>query len=158
MENLLLAVVLWPFIGALISYIIGRYNKDARNWFAIFVTVSDFILMVSLFNYASNTQPLGFVYEGFAGGSLFFLLDGFRYVYGTIAAFMWMMTTIFSREYFGHYRNRNRYYMFNLMTLGSTLGVLLSADFITTFIFFEIMSFTSYVMVIHKQRDRKSVV
>ncbi len=154
MENLLLAVVLWPFIGALISYIIGRYNKDARNWFAIFVTVSDFILMVSLFNYASNTQPLGFVYEGFAGGSLFFLLDGFRYVYGTIAAFMWMMTTIFSREYFGHYRNRNRYYMFNLMTLGSTLGVLLSADFITTFIFFEIMSFTSYVMVIHDEKPK----
>ncbi|MDE6740218.1 MAG: sodium:proton antiporter, partial [Lachnospiraceae bacterium] len=68
-----------------------------------------------------------------------------------VAAFMWFMSTLFSKEYLAHYRNRNRYYLFLLLTLGATEGVFLSADFFTTFIFFEIMSFTSYVWVAHDE-------
>ncbi|MDE7199033.1 MAG: sodium:proton antiporter, partial [Lachnospiraceae bacterium] len=86
------------------------------------------------------------------GMGIQFTLDGFRALYGSVAAFMWFMTTLFSREYFGHYRNRNRYYLFLLLTLGATEGVFFSADFFTTFLFFEIMSFTSYVWVVHDER------
>lgn len=66
---------------------------------------------------------------------------------------MWMMTTILSREYFTHHENRNRFYLFLLMTLGATMGVFLSADLFTTFIFFEIMSFTSYVWVAQEENE-----
>nr|WP_304597918.1 proton-conducting transporter membrane subunit [Faecalibaculum rodentium] len=86
------------------------------------------------------------------GMGLHFTLDGFRALYGMIAAFMWFMSTLFSREYLSHYRNRNRYYLFLLVTLGATEGVFLSADFYTTFIFFEIMSLTSYVWVAHDEK------
>ena len=81
-----------------------------------------------------------------------FTLDGFRALYGTIAAFMWFMATLFSREYFKHYRSQNRYYLFLLLTLGATEGVFFSADFYTTFLFFEMMSFTSYVWVVHDEK------
>ena len=89
---------------------------------------------------------------GVCGFGLHFALDGFRALYSAIAAFMWMMTTLFSGEYFAHYRNRNRYYLFLLITLGATVGVFLSADFYTTFIFFEIMSLASYMWVAHDER------
>ena len=95
---------------------------------------------------------LEFVWNGFCMQGLFLKLDGFRLLYGCIAALMWMMTGIFSREYFAHYRNRNRYYFFYLMTLGATMGVFLSGDLYTTFIFFEIMSLTSYVWVVHDEK------
>ena len=84
-------------------------------------------------------------------GVLHLSADGFRGVYATVAAFMWMATGWFSPEYFTHYRNRNRYYFFNLMTLGATLGVFLSDDLYTTLIFFEIMSLTSYVWVAQEE-------
>ena len=130
------------------SYIVGRYNKRYRDYFAILVTIVEFLVMISFIN---NMESF-FQWKGFAGSRMYLTLDGFRLVYGIIAAFMWLMTTIFSREYFKSYRNRNRYYMFMLMTLGGTMGVLFSGDLITTFIFFEIMSFTSYVMVIHDEK------
>ena len=40
---------------------------------------------------------------------------------------------------------------FTLFTLGATIGVFLSADLFTVFIFFEIMSFTSYTWVAHEE-------
>ena len=50
-----------------------------------------------------------------------------------------------------HVARQNRYYLFWLMTLGATMGVFLSADLFTTFIFFEVMSFTSFVAVIQTE-------
>lgn len=146
-------VVFLPMLSAIISYLIGRKNKMVRNAFVQIVSVFELIIFICLaVNYgANNEQTLDFALENFCGMSLNFTLDGFRVLYGSIAAFMWAMTGLFSGEYFGHYRNRNRYYLFFLLTLGATEGVLLSGDLFTTFIFFEIMSFTSYTWVAHEE-------
>lgn len=85
------------------------------------------------------------------GLGLHFRMDDFRMIYGGIAAFMWMMATLMSGEYFQGHRNVRRFYLFLLVTLGATMGVFLSADLFTTFIFFEIMSFTSYVWVAQEE-------
>ena len=75
-------------------------------------------------------------------------------VLAVLTAFIWFMTTVFSKEYFAHYKNKNRYYFFMLTTLGATLGVFFSSDLFTTFIFFEMMSFTSFVLVVHDESEK----
>lgn len=150
----LMFLVLMPMIAAIVSYLIGRRSKQARNFFADGVVIAEFLLMAILFaGRLAGGPELEACWKDFCGFGLHLKLDGFRALYGCIAALMWMMTTIFSREYFAHYRNRNRYYLFLLMTLGATMGVFLSADLYTTFIFFEIMSFTSFVWVAHEEKD-----
>lgn len=91
--------------------------------------------------------------EGFCGLGLHFTLDGFRLVYVEIALLMWAASGIFSREYMAHYRGKKSYYAFFWATFLATVGVFLSADLYTTFIFFEIMSFTSFVWVIFDQKE-----
>lgn len=149
-------VVFLPMAAALISFCIGRKDKDARSIFADIITGLTFILCatlaVQMLTGAAGGHKLVIEIPYICGMGLHFTLDGFRALYGTIAAFMWFMTTLFSKEYFGHYRNRNRYYLFLLLTLGATEGVFFSADFFTTFVFFEIMSFTSYVWVAHDEK------
>lgn len=90
--------------------------------------------------------------DSICGMGLNFTLDGFRIVYSLIACFMWGMTALFSPEYFKHYTNKRRYYTFFWITFFALIGVFLSADLFTTFIFFEIMSFTSYVWVAQDER------
>lgn len=151
--NMILAfLVFYPMIGALVSYIIGRFHKTARDYFADFIVISEFAVTLYLFCTFDGSRILSFSIDSFAGLGIGFVLDGFRNVYTLTAALMWMMTTVFSKEYFKHYHNRNRYYLFMLLTLGATMGVFLSADLYTTFIFFEMMSFTSYVWVAHDER------
>lgn len=149
---ILIFLVFFPIVGGFISYLIGRRNKDLRNYFAVFVCALEFILILSLFEQIFGETSAS--WGNFAGLGLNFTIDGFRYIYGGIAAFMWLGTSMFSVEYFKSYRNRNRYYLFMLITLGSTLGVLFSVDLITTFIMFEIMSFASYVMVVHDEKKK----
>lgn len=84
---------------------------------------------------------------GICGMGMHLKMDGFRLVYTLIAVLMWGVAGAFSREYMAHYKNKARYYVFFWATFLATVGVFLSADLYTTFIFFEIMSFTSYVWV-----------
>ncbi|MCL2066771.1 MAG: complex I subunit 5 family protein [Treponema sp.] len=148
----LLFLVFWPFSAAFISYLIGRWNKQYRDYFANLAVFLEFAAAIIMAFSASNEHPPVFQWLGFMGFRIYLTIDGFRCIYAVITSLMWLMTTLYSREYFAHYRNRNRYYFFMLLTLGGTMGVFLSADLITTFLFFEMMSFTSYVMVPHDER------
>ena len=89
---------------------------------------------------------------GICGMGMHLRLDGFRLVYVAIAVVMWAVSGLFSLEYMRHYEKRRRYYVFFWLTFAATAGVFLSADLYTTFIFFEIMSFTSYVWVAFDER------
>ncbi len=97
-------------------------------------------------------EPMDFWVGGFLGSGLHIRLDGFRLVYLCIAVVMWGLAGVFSREYMAHYEKKTRYYLFFWATFAATAGVFLSADLLTTFLFFEIMSFTSYVWVAFDER------
>ena len=154
MNILICSIVFLPMAASIIGYIIGRFQKNARSYFADLVTGMIFAITLWLFLQVrtQGTSQAIFEIPYICGMGLHFTLDGFRALYCMIAAFMWFMSTLFSKEYLAHYRNRNRYYLFLLLTLGATEGIFLSADFYTTFIFFEIMSFTSYVWVAHDEK------
>ena len=148
---LLAWIVFFPLAGAAVTYLAGRADKVLRDRMASAVTVAEFLMLLVLLLTVRDSRVFCQI-PGICQMGLTFESDGFRSVYALIAAFMWMMTTLFSGEYFASYRNRNRYYLFSLMTLGATEGVLLSADLYTTLIFFELMSFTSYVWVAQDER------
>ncbi|MBE5962271.1 MAG: NADH dehydrogenase [Lachnospiraceae bacterium] len=148
----ILFAVLWPMIGALACFIAGRMDKKLRDYLAVFVTGIELVLFIILFTKVWNGGELYFVLHDFCARGLWFRLDGFRVSYALITALMWMMATIFSKEYLKKERNRNRFYFFLLLTLGATIGVFASDDLFTTFIFFEIMSLSSFVWVIQEEK------
>lgn len=160
-------------VGALICYLVGKKSKKLRDILANVITIGEFAATVSFiafllymmssyfkgFNMPLTVADMGKNLSGLdvdipliCGFGLKFTFDGFRAVYAVVVSFMWMMVTLLCPEYFTKYRNRNRFYAFLLVTLGATMGVFLSRDFYTTFIFFEIMSLTSYVWVAHDEK------
>lgn len=166
---LLINLILWPFAAAVICYLSGwkkvpygaegsteteaeaKKRKDFRNILVIASVVLEIMLYVfAIISSEKNGYTLHI--DKICGLGLNFYFGGFRTVYAGVALLMWFMTALFSREYFAHYRNRNRYYFFFLMTLGATLGVFMSGDLYTAFVFFEIMSFTSYTWVAHDEK------
>lgn len=80
-----------------------------------------------------------------------FSCDGLQVLYVAIAVFMWLMTSVFSVEYMKTSEHKIRYYVFTFLTFLATVGVFLSADLMTLFVFFEMMSFTSYVWVAQEE-------
>lgn len=152
--NILLPLLVFgPMAAALISYLVGRCSKAARDAVVSIATFVEATLAAAGIALAFAGVKMDFLWDGFCGMGIHLRLDGFRALYACVAAVMWLMTSLFSKEYFSQrYRNRNRYYFFILLTLGATMGVMLSANFFTTFIFFEMMSLCSYPWVAHDEK------
>jgi len=153
MNILIYAMVFFPIAAAFLSYLLGRKTKTGRDLFVRFAVGIEFVLSLLLFALGSGKADVLVQVPGVCGFGLTFTVDGFRSIYAAIAALMWLVTTLLSPEYFAHYRNRNRYYLFLLITLGATEAVFLSADLYTTFVFFEIMSLCSYVWVAQDEKE-----
>jgi len=151
-SSLVYLMVFMPMVGAFVSYLIGRVSKTGRDNFVAVIAVVEFVFSIMLVAADVGHEGMLIYVPEVCGMGLTFTIDGFRVLYASIACFMWAMTSLFSKEYFTHYRNRNRYYLFQLITLGATAGIFLSADLYTTFIFFEIMSLSSYVWVAHDEK------
>ena len=166
---LLLNLILWPMASAVICYLSGWRKKPygtegstegeaemhVRKHFRDHLVIASIVLECVLYVMcivSSSKAGSGLRIDCFCGLGIGFKFEGFRIIYVGVALLMWTMTALFSMEYFEHYRNRNRYYFFYLLTLGATLGVFMSEDLYTAFIFFEIMSFTSYTWVAHDEK------
>lgn len=149
---MLLFLVMFPMAGALISYIIGRKSKRIRDSFVQIVCVVVFMAFIFILINYKDYNNTSFAWNNFCGLGLHFTFDGFRIIQGALTSFLWLATILFSKEYLKENRNRNRYYLFTLLTLGATMGVFLSSDLFTLFIFFEMMSFTSFVWVAHDEK------
>lgn len=148
----MLFLVFFPMLAAVVSYLIGRKDKAARDLFVMLACGVTFAATAFFVGGVIGGQTYAASIPGVCGFGLSFRLDGFRALYALVGGVMWLMTSLLSKQYFAHhYHNRNRYYLFFLLTLGATLGVFLSDDLFTTFIFFEIMSFTSYTWVAHDE-------
>lgn len=147
-NSMLPILAFFPMLGAVISYLIGLKNKDMRDIWTWVVAGLEFVGALTLIGKNSAFQL-----PNFCGLGLSFAADGFGVVLAVLTGAIWLLTTLFSKEYMVDERNRNRYYFFVFLTLGATMGIFLSADLFTTFIFFEMMSFTSFVLVIHEEGE-----
>jgi len=147
---LLLFILIFPMIGAFIGWLIGRKHEQARNIFGIALTLVEFAAVCLLSLYIKNA-PVAVVIPGIMGEGLYLKLDDFRYIFVFLTSFIWLLVTYYSTLYLIKYKNRNRYYAFFMLTLSSTIGTFISQDLLNLFTFFEMMSFSSYLLVIHDE-------
>ena len=139
-------LVFLPMLAAAAAYPLGQREGRGINALLYAVSGLELLLALSLLFVPAAAEAPGICGTGLhlTGGSL-------RNVMCVLAAFMWLMTALASPEYFAGARCNARYFAFYFWTLGALMGVFLAADFLTLLIFFEIMSFTSYVWVVQNE-------
>ena len=136
-------LVFLPIAAAVAAYPASRKNVRAGNAVVIAAASAELTLSVCLL----AVRPQTFALPGLCGLGLSFSCGSLRTVLAAAASVMWLCAALASPEYFKNAARTERYYMFYLWTLGALMGVFLAEDLLTLFIFFEMMSFTSYVWV-----------
>lgn len=147
--------VLFPFVMCAILWFVSRVKPKDKKAFAWIMILAAAWELVSALNLMVSDLRGGlsgvFELSGVGGLGLHFMYSGFRGIFGVLTAFAWFVTALFSFEYMKDDTNVIRYDLFNFLTLGATMGIFYAADLFTLFFFFEIMSFTSFVWVAHRQ-------
>jgi formate hydrogenlyase subunit 3/multisubunit Na+/H+ antiporter MnhD subunit len=144
------AAVLIPLIGSLLVFLAGQYSVKLRNVCAVLTALVTFGAVLSMYPLVQH-GPIQYQFAKVLQLGIHFRVDFFGFVFAALMSMIWFMATLYSTAYMSHEHAQNRYYIFLLSTLGHCLGVVLAGDLFSLFLFFELMTFSSYVLVIHNE-------
>lgn len=145
-------IALLPLAGGFLVYRAGLKRAAWRDYGALTLCGVTLALAAVLFAICSGGQVVELrLQAGFLDPLLSFRVDLLGAIFTLLASFLWFVASLFSITYMHHEGERDRYYLFFLLSLGSCLGVFLAGDLLTLFFFFEAMTMASYVLVVHAQ-------
>lgn len=84
---------------------------------------------------------------------IMFRVDAFGMVFGLTASFLWILTTLYSIGYMrslGEHA-QTRYFFCFAIALSSAMGIAFAANLITLFIFYELLTVSTYPLVVHNE-------
>lgn len=143
---------LLPILATVPLFIIQRRSHKLRDIFSILVTGASLALVVMMYPYILTHGVIGISFPGILPPfGISFRVDILGFILALISSTVWFLATVYSKVYIDHEGGGNRFYPFLLLSLSGCLGVFLTGDFFSLFVFFELMSLSSYVLVIHEE-------
>lgn len=79
-----------------------------------------------------------------------FAVDGVSRLFAALTAVIWLLAGIYSFSYMTHGRDEFRFYGFYLIVFGVLIGLDFSANLVTMYVFYELMTLTSLPLVLHE--------
>jgi multicomponent Na+:H+ antiporter subunit D len=136
-------------IGGFLVSALKMEDKSKRERFVFgIVLLNTAIALTCVFH-----RPIGEV-ELFSLGSnlsIAFFCDGLSALFASIVALLWPISTLYAFEYMSHEGDETRFFAFYTVTYGVTLGIAFSANFVTMYLFYELLTFITIPLVTHGQ-------
>jgi formate hydrogenlyase subunit 3/multisubunit Na+/H+ antiporter MnhD subunit len=145
-----LIIIFFPLLGGPIEALLGRKSEMFRDTLVVNSTFITFLLILLMYPQVMANQMF-YTIPGVFGYGLSFKVDLLSYIMATTAGVLWFFVTIYAHDYMGIEKHRNRFYLWMSITFSGILGTLMAGDLFTMFLFFEIMTFSSYMLVAHNQ-------
>ena len=96
------------------------------------------------------------LFEPFSGVSIALQAEPLGMLFALMASFLWIVTSIYSYGYMrGHGEtNLARFYIFFAIAISSAIGVALAANGFTLFLFYELLTLSTFPLVTHAGKDK----
>ncbi len=139
--------------GGLMVLALGR-QPNLREGVSLLAGAVQFILVMSMAPVVWAGGVVKYqVVELLPGVALGFRVDGPGLLFGGVASFLWIVTTVYSMGYMRTLQEhaQTRFFACFALSLSAALGVAFSGNLFTLFLFYEVLTFVTYPLVIHHQ-------
>ncbi|MFI3176832.1 MAG: proton-conducting transporter membrane subunit [Eubacteriales bacterium] len=146
-ESLILIVILLPILAGGLSLAIP-FKKSSHQTIALeAVIIINSLLVAYLLFYQKDTIVTAIHFTGDL--SIAFMIDGLGSVFATLVATLWPFATLYAIEYMRHEKHRNIFFAFYTATYGVTLGIAFSANLITMYLWYEVLTLVTVPLIMH---------
>ncbi len=146
--------VLVPMMAVPLLAISGAKRPNLRETWTILASVIMFLIVASMLPQVLEGKIIEYhLLTLFPGLDIKFRVDTFGLFFGLVASFLWIITSLYSIGYMRslNEHSQTRYYICFAIALFGALGVAFSANLITILIFYEVLTLSTYPLVIHEQ-------
>jgi multicomponent Na+:H+ antiporter subunit D len=151
-DVLMIAVLLLPLL-ACVGIGLCRHHPNAREAVSLSAGAVQFALVCLL--YLSD----GALIRGpeiLPGLSISFVTEPLGLLFALIASLLWCVTTLYATGYMRAHEeaNQTRFYLFFAIAIAAVMGIAFADNLFTLFVFYEVVTFSTYPLVTHAGTDK----
>ena len=149
-----------PLLAILVSTMViplilaSSKSPNVREMWTLVGASAKFLLVASMLPLVLAGVPVEFtLVELLPGFALQLRVDALGMLFALVSSFLWIITSIYSIGYMRGLEEhaQTRYYSFFALSLSATIGVAFSANLLTLYLFYELLSLSTYPLVTHHQ-------
>jgi len=154
-ETLVLLALSLPALGAVGIAATGRI-PNLREAVTLTAAGANFVVVMTLLvRVLDGERPAAGGWEVFGGIEIAFLVEPLGMLFATIAATLWIVNSIYS---IGYMRANNEprqtpFYICFAVAISSAIGIAFAGNLLTLFLFYEVLTVSTYPLVTHKGTD-----
>ncbi|MBF0247719.1 MAG: monovalent cation/H+ antiporter subunit D family protein, partial [Alphaproteobacteria bacterium] len=150
-QTLQLAVVL-PLIGGVAVLWLGERNRNLRETASLVTAALEFALVASLTGSVMHGErPSVELFEMMPGLTITLTVEPLGMLFALIASGLWIVNTVYSIGYMrkNNEQNQTRFYICFTIAISSAVGIAFAGNLLTLFVFYEILTISTYPLVTH---------
>jgi len=155
----ILVALALPLVGALGIALAARIGNNVREGVTL-LTASALAWTVwgLLPELMAGGRPAVSLAEVLPGVEIAFSVEPLGMLFAALASLLWIVNSIYSIGYMRGNResHQTRFYIFFAIALGATMGIAFADNLFTLFLFYELLTLSTYPLVAHKG-DAKTV-
>lgn len=151
---LLIVSTLIPICGAVLIVSVHRWPK-LREAVTLLTATGLFLAVARIFALWPDHKLAITLIEIMPGLSLAFAVEPLGLLFALIASFLWIVTAIYTIGYMAAHpqQHMTRFYACFALALAAVMGIAFSANMLTLFVFYELLTLITYPLVTHSGSD-----
>ena len=141
---IIVAAVFLPFVAAALTPLLHRVLGDRVGVFGTVVAASSFVLLLTQ---VGTTGTFSFRWVPSLGIAARFRVDAWALLFGLVASGIGILIFAYATRYMRGEPRLGRFYVALLGFMGSVLGVAFASDLLFLFLFWELTSVFSFVLI-----------
>lgn len=152
LTNPLILALVVPLLGAVVIAFCGRWPNLRETATLITAIALAAIIWSLLPDVLNGARPTVELIKFIPGLSLTLSLEPLGMLFAVVASTLWIVNSIYSIGYMRGNRERHqtRFYVFFAIAIASAMGIALSGNLLTLFLFYEVLTLSTYPLVTHK--------
>jgi len=149
-----LLVILTPVIAGVLILLSGERHKNIREFWTILAAIISFCLVFSMIPVILKGQSIEYNIINISSNvSLKLRLDALGMIFASLASTLWIVVSVYSIGYMRSLKEhaQTRYFFSFTLAICGAVGVAFSANLLTLYMFYEILSISTYPLVVHKE-------
>lgn len=148
------ALAILASLAAVPLIALSSKRPNLREFWTFAAGAIKLLLILSMAGWilAGNTHTFE-IWRILPGLSIKLKVDGFGMLFALVASSLWIVTSIYSIGYMRAEKEhaQTRYFCFFALALSATIGVAFAGNLLTLYLFYELLSLSTYPLVTHHQ-------
>lgn len=152
-QTSIIAAIFLPILGAVLIALSGRVHQNVRESVTLVTAVLLALIVWGLIPEVMNGgRPSVGLFQVVPGIDIAFRVEPLGMMFAALASGLWIINSIYSIGYMrgNNEKNQTRFYVCFAIAIAATMGLAMSANLFTLFLFYEVLTLSTYPLVAHK--------